>query len=132
MKALSTVAAVALAAGALMAPAGASAAESKSVSNAPCFFVSQWRGWTAPNDDTLYLRVSRNQIYKVQVSGGARQLRSPGAFLVSESRGGSVCSHMDLDLIAADSGGFRAPLIARSLVRLTPEEVAKLPKSDLP
>jgi hypothetical protein len=35
-------------------------------------------------------------------------------------------------LALADGHGFYQPLIAKDLVKLTPEEVAALPKRDLP
>lgn len=129
------IAMAALVAGAAVAPlaAPAQAAEATAARSAPCFFVSQWEGWSAPDDNTLLLRVRHKDVYKIQVTGGARFLRSPGAFLVSENRtSGSVCSHLDLDLVAADSSGWRQPLITRSITKLSPEEIAALPKKDLP
>ena len=122
------------AAAALATPVLAPAATERTAgSRAPCFFVRNWEGWSAPSDDTVLLRVSRRDVYKVNVTRGADFLRSPGSFLISQNRGGgSVCSHMDLDLQAANSSGFRVPLIAKSLTKLTPQEVAALPKKDRP
>jgi hypothetical protein len=53
--------------------------------------------------------------------------------LINEVRGSPwICSHLDLDLTLADRAGYRQPLIARSLRKLTPEEVAAIPRKDLP
>lgn len=133
MEKLTRIAAVLLAAGALSAPAMATAGPTPSDSG-PCFFTSQWKTWSAPDDNTILLRLNNNSIYKIGVTGGAKALQHPGTFLFSEMHGNSVCSHMDLQLSAVDNSvrSFRTPLIARSLVKLTPEEVAAYPKKDLP
>jgi hypothetical protein len=54
--------------------------------------------------------------------------------LINKVRGSDwICSPLDLDLQVADShGGFREPLIVKSITRLTPEQVAAIPKRDLP
>jgi hypothetical protein len=133
MEKLSKFAAVAALASVLAVPAVASAAAPQTSDRGPCFFVSQWKSWKAVDDNTILLRVNRNDIYRVDVSGGADQLRGPGNFLLSKSHGNSICSHLDLDLSAADTtSSFKVPLIAKSLVKLTPEEVAKIPAKDLP
>jgi hypothetical protein len=97
-----------------------------------CFFVNQWYGTRAADDNTIYLRVNISDIYKVQVSGGASQLNIPTYHLVSIVRGGNViCTALDLDLKVSD-GSIRTGLIATSLTKLTPEEVAAIPKKDRP
>jgi hypothetical protein len=99
----------------------------------PCFFISQWRGWKAPNDHTLYLGVNFRDVYEVQLSAGSSTLQDPDAHLVSVTRGSdSVCSALDLQLAVAEPYGFKEPLIARSLVKLTPDEVAAIPRKYRP
>jgi len=93
-----------------------------------CFWVSQWDGWSAPSPSVLYLRVNRRDIYRVDLSGPSSMLQSPGVHLVSKVVGtSSICSSLDLDLAVADGHGISEPLIARSITRLTPEEVASVP-----
>ena len=93
-----------------------------------CFFISQWQGWKAPSPNVLYLGVNMHDVYKVELSGGSSQLQRPDVHLISRVTGSdSVCSALDLQLSVADEGGFREPLIARSLTKLTPEEVAAIP-----
>ena len=54
-------------------------------------------------------------------------------FLVSQVRGSNwICGPLDLDLQLSDHNGFRQGLIARSLRKLTPAEVAAIPRKDLP
>jgi len=99
----------------------------------PCFYITQWQGWKAPDPSTLYLGVNQHDVYKVELSAGSPQLLWPDAHLISLVQGSnSICSAIDLQLAVADTGGFRQPLIARKLTKLTPEEVAAIPKKFRP
>jgi len=93
-----------------------------------------WQGWNAAeNGDVLYLRVRVNDIYRVDLSPGSRVRKWPGHVLVNQVRGSSwICSALDLDLTLAAAGGYREPLIAISLRKLTPEEAAAIPDDARP
>ena len=118
---------------ALILPATASAA-SEQASARDCFVSSSWRGWSAPRDaDALYLRVRGNDVYRVELTPGAHVHRYGGDFLVNQVRGSSwICSALDLDLALMDYNGFSRPLITTNLRKLTPEEVAAIPREDRP
>jgi hypothetical protein len=93
-----------------------------------CFFITQWRGWKAPAPDVLYLGVNLHDVYKVQLSSSTPELQWPDAHLISRTRGSdTVCDALDLDLTLFETGGIRMGLIAKSIVKLTPEEVAAIP-----
>jgi hypothetical protein len=111
-----------------------SAAAATPQSSRDCFFAHQWRGWNAtPEGDALYLRVSRSEVYRVELSPGARVRKRASEFLVNRLHGSnSICSHLDLQLAIADDFGFERPLIARSLVKLSPEEAAAIPRKHQP
>ena len=100
----------------------------------PCFFINQWESWKASGPDTIYLRVNLRDIYRADLSAGSAQLTWPGEYhLVSKVEGSSsICTALDLQLAVSDGHGYYQPLIVRSLVKLTPEEVAALPRKDLP
>jgi hypothetical protein len=99
----------------------------------PCFFVTQWQGWKAPDENTIYLGVNLHDVYRVDLSSGSSTLMWPNVHLVSIHRGSnSICSAIDLQLSVADSNGFKVPLIAKKLTKLTPEEIAAIPKKYLP
>jgi len=121
---------------AALAAAGSAAAESpaKASDHAHnCFFINQWRGWKSPTPNVLYLGVNLHDVYKVQLSSGSSELSWPDAHLISKSRGSStICDALDLDLSVSDGHGFREPLIATSIVKLSPDEVAAIPKKFLP
>ncbi len=97
---------------------------------APCFFVTQWQGWSSPRPDIIYLGVNNRDVYEVTLGGGGSPMLSqPAVHLVSITRGSSsICSSLDLDLkVSDDMGVMREPLIATGLRKLTPEEVAAIP-----
>ncbi|HEY1447881.1 MAG TPA: hypothetical protein VGF33_05050 [Caulobacteraceae bacterium] len=123
--------ALALSAFAALPVAAATGAAS---SRAPCFFINQWEGWKAPDANTIYMRVNLRDIYRADLSAGSQHLTWPGTYhLISKVVGSSsICTPLDLQLAVSDSHGFYQPLIVRSLVKLTPEQIAALPRKDLP
>lgn len=98
-----------------------------------CFYLSDWDGWSAPDKDTLYLRVRNRDVYRVDLSHGTNQLTSPGVHLVSIVRGGdSICHPLDLDLRVSDGFGFAMPIRAKTITKLSVEQIAAIPKKDRP
>jgi hypothetical protein len=128
--ALSALAVAALAAAG--APAATAAPDGKT--ERACFLSNDWDGWTAPGDgDALYLRVHMRDVYRVDLTPGSHVRKYPDYFLINRLRGSNwICGPLDLDLSVSDHQGFRQPLIARSLRKLTPAEVAAIPRKDLP
>lgn len=109
------------------APAHDAKAKSKD-RNSPCFYITQWQGWRAPNDHTLYLGVNYRDVYEVQLVGSSPLIQDPDARIVSVTSGPpDVCNPVDLQLSVSEPYGLRAPLIAKSLVKLTPEQVNAIP-----
>lgn len=99
---------------------------------APCFFSRDWMGWRSPDKNTIYIRVRVNEIYKIDLSYGSSLLTWPDSHLINEIRGSdSICSPIDLDLKVAEDG-IVEPLFIKSISKLTPEEVAAIPKKYLP
>ena len=98
-----------------------------------CFYLSDWRGWTAPDKDTLYMKVRGRDVYRVDLSWGSNQLTWPGSHLVSIVRGSdSICNPLDLDLRVSDGMGFSTPIRAKTITKLTPEQVKAIPKKYQP
>ena len=124
--------ALAIVAAALAGSAAGAAPEEKS--HTACFLSSAWEGWSAPGDgDVLYLSVRMHDIYRVDLTPGTHVRKGGDRFLINRVRGSDwICSALDLDLTLSDHQGFREPLIARSIRKLTPEEVAAIPRKDLP
>jgi hypothetical protein len=124
--------ALALSALGVTAIAGIAAADTPT--RAPCFFISQWQGWKAASPNVIYLRVNMRDIYRVDLSAGSQQLMWPGSYhLITRVQGSSsICGPLDLQLSLSDGHGFKQPLIATGLTKLTPDEVAALPAKDRP
>ena len=100
-----------------------------------CFRSRDWEGWSAPaNSNVLYLRVARNDIYRVELSPGVKVHRDGFSTLLTRDRSGSswICRPIDLDLVVSDRIGGEQTLIARSLRKLSAEEIAAIPPKDLP
>jgi hypothetical protein len=99
-----------------------------------CFLATDWEGWKSPNPNTIYVRVGVSRIYELDLSSGSNQLQEPAMHLVSQIRGSQwICDPLDLQLqIADDHGAFQEPLIVKSITRLTPEQIAAIPKKYLP
>ncbi len=117
----------------LTAPAAAHASPEPTPAR-NCFASSNWQGWSAPGDgDVLYLRVGLDEFYRVELTPGTHVRKSGDRFLVNELHGtGMICSPLDLNLTLSDQLGFRQPLIATALRKLTAEEIAAIPEGDLP
>ncbi len=123
----------ALAATLLSIPAGAALAAPEAPTKTPCFFVTQWGGWKSPSPKVIYLGVNMHDVYRLDLAAESSHLQWPDARLVSEVRGSSsICTALDLQLSVSDSGGFREPLFPAKLTKLTPDEVAAIPKKFRP
>ncbi len=99
----------------------------------PCFSLSDWRGWSSPSREVLYMKVRNRDVYRVDLTRGTNQLGSPGSHIVSVVRGSDrVCNPIDLDLRVSDGMGFAMPIRAKTITKLTPEEIAAIPRKDRP
>lgn len=127
-----------LALGLVVAPAFTTSAFAATTDKAPtpqsnCFLSQNWQDWRGASPDTIYLRVNVHDIWKIGLSGGTNMVTDPTNHLVNELRGSSwICNPLDLDLKISDGHGIIVPLFVKSLTRLTPEQVAAIPKKDLP
>ena len=95
-----------------------------------CFELSQWHGgWRSPAKDVIYLGTDINEVWRLDLVGGAIALTRADVHLINISRGAddSVCEPIDLRLFVADDHGFRTPLTVKAITKLTPEEAAALP-----
>jgi hypothetical protein len=112
------------------------ASQALSATPAPdnCFLSRDWEGWKSPSPNVIYLRVGVSRIFQLDLSAGSNQLQDADVHLINKVRGSDwICDPLDLDLQVADSHGvFREPLFVKSITRLTPEQVAAIPKRDLP
>ncbi|MEJ0065035.1 MAG: hypothetical protein WDM85_06025 [Caulobacteraceae bacterium] len=99
-----------------------------------CFLARDWEGWKSPSPNVIYIRVGVSRIYQIDLSAGSNQLQEPDMHLVNRIRGSDwICDPLDLQLQLADNhGAFAEPLFVKSITKLTPEQVAAIPKKFLP
>jgi hypothetical protein len=97
-----------------------------------CFLTNDWQDWRGADANTIYLRVHVRDYYKVELSSGSNMVTDQSNHLVSQVRGSPwICGPLDLDLKISD-GHISEPLIVKSITKLTPEQVAAIPKKVLP
>jgi hypothetical protein len=136
---VSVAAAAALAAGAALAqePAAkapaAKAPAAKPTGN-QCFQIGQFKGWTSPNDHTIYLRINVRDVFKLGVKQGCPNVSNSGAVLINRVQGSaSMCTPADWDIAVQNGpGAIPVPCIVTSFHKMTPEEAAAIPKKYRP
>ena len=96
-----------------------------------CFYTSSINGYSAPNDRTILIRVGRD-LYRAGLMSDCPGLAFRHTLVLKTATGaGSVCGAIDLDIGFTDHGiSEKCPV--SDLRRLSPAEVAAIPKKDLP
>jgi hypothetical protein len=122
------------AAGLVVSTAQAQASAAKPTrADRPCFSLSDWHGWSSPDSKTMYLKVRNRDVYRLDLTHGSNQLNWPGSHLVTVVRGSDrICNPIDLDLRVSDGFGMAIPIRAKTITKLTPDEIAAIPKKDRP
>lgn len=113
------------------APAGTDAAATATAAPAGgCFRMNDIRSHRVADARTLYIDVRGQETWKLEMSGSCLAGASREETLITESASGSgvICRPIDLNLKVRFSGGMASPCIISSMTRLTPEEVAALPR----
>jgi hypothetical protein len=121
--------ALALVLAAALAPTVASAAAGDA-----CFRTREISSHRKGADDkTLYLKVGLKDVYKVTSKNAclAGAMRDDG-LVVGAPPSGMVCKAIDFDLAIRQGGGHATPCLVESIVKLTPQEAAALPKDVRP
>lgn len=133
MKAPVLIATAAAAALGFAAPALAATTPAKPNTTGNCFQAHDWEDWRGSDPNTIYVRVHVRDFYKIELSAGSNMVTDPTNHLITDIRGSNwICSPLDLDMKISDGHGVVVPLIAKSITKLTPEQVAAIPKKDLP
>jgi hypothetical protein len=113
-------------------PAAAVNAQPAVIGGEQCFYTRNINGFQAPNDRTVYIRVGVNDIYRLDLMNDCPGLTFRQGFGL-QSAGGDpwICKAIQATVVYRDTGIHnRCPVSA--IHKLTPAEVAALPKRDLP
>ena len=132
---LAAMAAFTLAGGALAQgqpdPAAAAPAQEPAKAARSCFFNRDVRGFAAPDDKTLYLRVRSKDVYRLDMKGRCPDLDWETQVGLDSRGSSSICGPVDVMVrVRGPVGVSRCPVSA--ITRLTPEEVAALPRKSRP
>jgi hypothetical protein len=95
-----------------------------------CFNSDAVSGFSAPDDEAIYVTVGANRVYELKVLGSCPNLDWTHSIGL-KSRGSSfVCTGMDVDLIVPQDGmGPPLRCAVRTVRRLTPDEAKALRSS---
>lgn len=113
---------------------GTSAVAAETPPPRACFHLSDWDGgWSAPDQQTILLRMRSLDIWRVDLERASRTVDWDDSYLVSAKLGPDrVCYPNDLHLRTGSVTGAAMTLRARSISKLTKDEIAALPKKDRP
>jgi len=95
-----------------------------------CFHVTDWYGWKAADDHTVFLNIGNNRVFRLDMAGSCPLLTLGSSRIISIDREGSglVCSPLDLDIHVSQGGGIVTGCIVGGMTELTPAQIAALPK----
>ena len=98
-----------------------------------CFFTRNITNFTVTGDEkTLYLRVSGAEVYRVDLSEQCSGLAFKERIeLKSYNRSPTICSAQEIDPKLYEHGAT-IPCFVSGLHRMTPEEIAAIPKKFRP
>jgi len=132
--ALAAAAALALAAGgaapAADKPADTAAAPGKAPNQ--CFHASMIDGFAAPDEDNLYVRVGRDVYHFTMFSHCLDLDWNQRIALRSRGGGNFICNALDVDVVNHATGLGRQRCAVSSMEKLTPAQIAALPKRAKP
>jgi hypothetical protein len=94
-----------------------------------CFFVTQWHGWKAADDHTVYINVDPHRTYRLDMSGACPALLDSTSVLITNNHSSSICSAIDWDLRISQGHSIVTGCIVDKMSQLTPDQAASLPKN---
>ena len=110
-------------------PLGPAPASGSGLPAGQCIRSSEIRNHTVGDRNTLLIDVQGKGAYRVTMKGSCLAGATSSDPIVTRSPPGAplICRPIDMD-VAISIGGFATPCIVDSIVKMSPEEVAALPK----
>jgi len=119
--------------GAAVAALGATlpTAEAQPAASRPpsCFYTSQIENSRMANDHTLYIRTSARGYYRMDFAGDCDAQANGPLIIHPVDNSGEICSAIGVNISVRETGQRCLPT---QLTKLTADEVAAIPKKDLP
>ncbi len=125
--ALTAAAALTLITPSICAPAQAATERVKN----SCFHARNISNFRAPDNKTVYLRVGVRDIYQLDLFGACPDVDWNEQIAVASRGGPWICTGFDAEIISPSSIGPHRCQV-RTVKKLTPTEVAALPKKARP
>ena len=120
----------ALASAASLAADAPPAPAAKSLS---CFRPEQFQSWKAPNAATIYIRVTLNHYYRLDLAGKCPEILQPDSHLDTRFDGTNmVCGALDWNIQVRSPFGIAQSCIVKAMTELSPAEVKAIPKEFKP
>jgi hypothetical protein len=129
---MKTPIALAAAAAALLALGAQPAGAARPAPKNECFWGRTVTNFAAPDNKTLYVRAGGNQVYRFDMFGPCQDMDWNQRLALVSRTGGSICSGMDAEVVSHATGLGRQRCAIRNMHKLTPEEVAALPRNAKP
>ena len=97
-----------------------------------CLYVNQITGTKADGMRTVYARVGRSTVWRIDLSADCAPMADGGGKIVIAPRGsGSICGPQDFDLSVVAAGGSQRCFVG-GMSKLTADEASALPKGVQP
>ena len=98
-----------------------------------CFYHSEISGFSAPDEHTVYVRVSVNDVYRLETFGPCMDLDwAMRIAIVDRGGGGWICVGDPADVVYRQSGIGEQRCPVKVAAYLTPDDVKALPKKARP
>ena len=101
-----------------------------------CVYINQLQGNHALNDRSVIFRANVSDFYRLDFAQRCQELTYPEPKLILTPVGGIglICHAIDLDVKVGEQGpgSFPVPCIPSAFHKMTPAEVAAVPRKDLP
>jgi len=99
-----------------------------------CFYARSVTNFRAADDRNLYIRVGARDIYHLKMFGNCFDLSWKNALALSSKGGNFICEgdNVSVDVVTRDSAFSNQSCPVSSVRKLTPQDVASLPKKARP
>jgi hypothetical protein len=97
-----------------------------------CFYTKMVSGFAAPDDKTLYVRVGVKEVYRFDMFGPCPDIDWNQSLALVSRPSSWICNGMDAEVITHSPGIGRQRCPVAHMQKLTPEEVAALPRRARP
>ena len=117
----------------LVSLAGSAMAADVSKPYRSCFRISQLQSTRPDGDKRIYAKVDSGEVFRLDLKSQCPELLHDHGVVLTPAAGNDVvCSAIELDVAARNVDGGSAPCFLDTITKLTPDEVAALPRKARP